>query len=417
MWNKITLRMKITLLTAVALSVIAAGVTGLSIYNARQITFLPRGNLTVTYSAGFFDAGNLEMRVTPFHEAELTAAHVIIHADTFEMQNVVSFQNPVRLISSEVLQLQEVSGWHISGREAFAELSQSQQNFQTHSILVAVLAVLFGTFAAYIISGQALKPIKSLAEKIEDVDANNLNQPIEPPKTIDEVSRLTHSFNNMLGKLNRSFEAQKLFAQNAAHELKTPLASMRANIEVLQMDEEPSAEEFKEVVGVVRENTERLIALVEGLLSLSNGTSDKSQVFSGREVFEAILKELQEGIAEKNLDVSIEGDCQIRGDKALLERAFFNLVHNAVRYNVNDGRVRISLLADYITIEDSGAGIPAEHLAHVFEPFYCIDQSRSKNLGGHGLGMAIAKNIFDKHHMEIQIFSELGIGTEIIVSQ
>jgi len=417
MWNRVTLRIKITLLTALALSVIAVGVTGLSIYNARQITFLPRGNLTVMHSAGFSGTENFGMPFTPIREIGHTSAHILIHPDMLHEMNVVSFYNHVQFISSETLQLQEISGWHIRGQDAFAELSQSQQNFQTHSILIAALAVLFGTFAAYIISGQALKPIKSLAERIEEVDANNLSQPIEPSKTIDEVSRLTHAFNNMLGKLNHSFEAQKLFAQNAAHELKTPLASMRANIEVLQMDDEPSTAEYKEVVDVVKDNTERLIALVEGLLSLNNGTSETSEICSGRSMFEAILDELREDIAQKNLDVSIEGDCQIEGDKPLLERAFFNLVHNAVRYNVDGGTVKIKLLTDHITIADSGVGIPTEHLAHIFEPFYCIDQSRSKNLGGHGLGMAIAKNIFDKHHMKIKIFSECDIGTEIILSQ
>ena len=417
MWNRVTLRMKITLLTAMALSVLAAALTGLSIYNARQITFLPQGTLTVMHYMSAWDPENLARPPSAFRMVDHSAAHIVIHTDAPQnMGNVVSFQNEVRFIPSEALQLQEISGWHIRGQDAFAELSQSQQNFQTHSILIAVLAVLFGTFAAYIISGQALKPIKSLAEKIEVVDANNLNQPIEPSKTIDEVSRLTHSFNSMLEKLNHSFEAQKLFAQNAAHELKTPLASMRANIEVLQMDENPSVEEYREVMGVVKDNTERLIALVEGLLSFNNGTSNKSQIFNGREVFEGILQELGEDIAQKQLNASIEGDCQIRGDKPLLERAFFNLIHNAVRYNGTGGMIKIGLFPDHITIEDSGPGIPPEHLAHIFEPFYCIDQSRSKHLGGHGLGMAIAKHIFDKHQMEIQVFSERGLGTELVVS-
>ena len=400
MWNRVTLRAKITLLTALALSVVAAGVTGLSIYNARQITFLPHGQVTITQVVAPFPSSveNSGLRIFMSPDALPGITESAVHIDT------------------SYVHLHEISGWHISGREALAELSQSQSNFQTHSILIALVTVLFGTFAAYVISGQALKPIKSLAEKIEEVDANNLNQPIEPPNTIDEVSRLTDSFNNMLAKLNRSFEAQKLFAQNAAHELKTPLASMRANIEVLQMDTEPSLEEYKDVVGIVRDNTERLIALVEGLLLLDNRTDDRTQFFDGRETFEKILDELSEDIAQKHLNVSIEGDCHIRGDKALLERACSNLVHNAVRYNVDNGVVAIRLSADSISIEDSGTGIPAEHLAHIFEPFYCVDQSRSKHLGGHGLGLAIAKNIFDKHHIEIQVFSEHNMGTEIVLN-
>ena len=410
--------MKITLLTALALSVIAGGVTGFSIYNARQITFLPQGNLTVTHSASFFGVEHFDMPFAPFREMEHSVARIWIHSDTFDMVDAGRANNYVRFISSDALQRQELSGWHIRGQDALMELSQTQRNFQTHSILVAVLAVLFGTFAAYIISGQALKPIKVLAGRIEDVDANNLNRPIDPPKTIDEISRLTHSFNNMLEKLNRSFEMQKLFAQNAAHELKTPLASMRANIEVLELDAKPTEDEYKEVVGVVKDSTERLIGLVEGLLSLTSMSDDAAwQSFGGRELFDEILDELRDDIAEKSLEVSITDDCRLKGDRALLTRAFSNLVHNAVRYNIGGGTVKIKLLADSITIEDSGAGIPAEHLAHIFEPFYCVDQSRSKHLGGHGLGMAIAKNIFDKHHMKLQISSEPGKGTTIIVSQ
>ena len=418
MWNRITLRMKITLLTALALSIIAAGVTGFSIYNARQITFLPSGNLTVAHSTGFFGAENPDIPFIPFREREHTVAGIWIHADPFDMAYIGGVHTQVRVISSDALQLQGGSAWHIRGQDALMELSQTQRDFQTHSIVIAVLAVLFGTFAAYIISGQALKPIQVLAGRIEEVDASNLNQAIEPPKTIDEISRLTHSFNNMLEKLNRSFEMQKLFAQNAAHELKTPLASMRANIEVLELDAKPTEEEYKEVVGLVKDNTERLIGLVEGLLSLTS-TSDEAlwQSFSGRVLFEEILDELQDDIAEKNLEVSITDDCRLKGDRGLLTRAFSNLVHNAVRYNVRGGAVKIRLLADSITIEDSGAGIPAAHLAHIFEPFYCVDQSRSKDLGGHGLGMAIAKNIFDKHHMELQISSDPDQGTTIIVSQ
>jgi len=109
------------------------------------------------------------------------------------------------------------------------------------------------------------------------------------------------------------------------------------------------------------------------------------------------------------------GDCHITGDRTLLERAFFNLVHNAVRYNVDNGIVKVRLTENNIIIEDSGVGITTENVKHIFEPFYCVDKSRSKKLGGNGLGMAIAKNIFDSHNIEISIFSEPGEGTQIIL--
>jgi signal transduction histidine kinase len=295
-------------------------------------------------------------------------------------------------------------------------IEEPQDTFQFYSIIIAAVFILIGAVLAYVLSGQTLKPVKALASKIEEIDANNLDTPIEPPKSNDEISKLTHSFNNMLGKLNRSFESQKLFAQNAAHELKTPLASIMTNIEVLQLDDEPSVEEYADVVSVIKDSTVRLIELVEGLLSLNNTVDEtKWQAFDALEVFKVILGDLCDEIERKELKIDLSGQCTVRGDKALLERAFQNLVHNAVRYNVANGTIRICLEENEISIEDSGIGIAKEKRNNIFEPFYCVDNSRSKKLGGHGLGMTIAKNIFDMHSIKICVLSELGKGTKIIL--
>ena len=368
MWNKFNLRMKITILTALVLSLVTGGITALSIYNAGQIFVTP------------IQTGQLEGPIEVFLLPDDARANALT-----ELQGLVS---------------------------------QQQVFFSRHSTIIAIIFVMLGTLTAYVIAGQVLKPIKSLAEKMEEIDVSNLSQPIKLPKAKDEVSRLTQSFNNMLGKLNRSFETQKLFAQNAAHELKTPLASMRANIEVLQLEHTPSVDEYEEVIGTVKDGTERLIGLVEGLLSIHNQIDEiRWQSFGAKAVFAQIMADLQAEIAERNLTVSISGDCTLKGDKALLERAFSNLVHNAVRYNVDGGTIAITLADNDITIQDSGVGISSEHLARIFEPFYCVDQSRSKKLGGHGLGLSIAKNIFDKHGMEITVSSEIGQGTKILVKQ
>jgi signal transduction histidine kinase len=295
---------------------------------------------------------------------------------------------------------------------------QSQRNFRNMSMMVVAVFILFGTVGAFVISGQTLKPVKTLAKKIEDIDVNNLDTTLELPKNQDEVSRLTHSFNNMLGKLNRSFESQKLFAQNAAHELKTPLTTLRASIEILQLDDEPTADEYKEVVGIIKTGTDNLIELVEGLLSINSITDEMQwQTFDGKSIFESIISDLREDIAQKSLAVDIHGSCRMKGDKTLLTRALFNLVHNAVRYNIDKGSIKITLAENNIIIEDSGVGIPADSLEHIFQPFYNVDKSRSKKLGGHGLGMAITKNIIEKHKMNIKIFSEVGKGTKIMLAK
>jgi len=366
MWSKISLRVKITIITILCISLVTIGITGLSNYNAQ---------LNIINPLSIFIA---------------TSMVAVVESETGESTYVTVHANfPV---------------------------TEHQDIFQLYSIIITIAFILVGAVLAFVISGQTLKPIKTLAKKIEDIDANNLHTQIEPPQTKDELSRLTNSFNSMLSKLNRSFESQRLFAQNAAHELKTPLASIMTNIDVLQLDEEPSIEEYKEVVGVVKNSTLRLIELVEGLLSINNAVDEtRWQTFNTGEVFETIVNDLDDDIERKKLKIDLSGKCRINGDKALLERALHNLVHNAVRYNVHGGSVKIQLEENAIFIEDSGIGIPEENLGRIFEPFYCVDSSRSKKLGGHGLGMSIAKNIFDMHNIKISVYSQLGNGTKIVL--
>lgn len=376
MWNKISLRLKIAVITAVALFMVTVCITWFANYNVLRNVITPLENI---------DEERFQFDIT---------FRIDFDEHTEELGQILYAEDGILAMQLQV----------------------SQYDFRNYSIVAAIIISLIGTIGAYVISGQALKPIKSLAVKMEDIDANNLTAQIEPPQANDEISRLTHSFNNMLGKLDRTFENQKLFAQNAAHELKTPLTSIRANIEVLRIDDEPTASDYKAVVDIVSDSTERLIAIVEGLLHL-NSTIDESvwQTFDGMAVFEKIIEELKEDIIQKGLTVAVSGDCRIKGDRTLLERAFSNLVHNAVRYNVDNGAVNINLADGSIVIEDSGVGIPAEDLEHIFEPFYVVDKSRTKRLGGHGLGMAIAKNIFDNHNIDIQVSSEQGQGTIIKV--
>ena len=389
MWNRINLRMKITLLTTFAIALVTVFLTLLANYNVERNIVIPIRGAVIRNSEEAIDTDTMEVRMGAMDNA---------HKGQYEYGEIQIFigEEPMRIPFS---------------------IAEHQRDFQIYSIVIATVFILLGAVGAYIISGQTLKPIKSLAQKMEDIDANNLTAQIEPPYANDEVSRLTESFNNMLGKLACSFETQKHFAQNAAHELKTPLTSIRASIEVLRLDDKPTVNDYEEMAEIVDVGTERLIELVEGLLSLNSASEKiKWQNFSVKEVFDNILNELSEEIKLKNLSASVSGDCRIKGDKILLGLAFFNLTHNAVRYNVVNGNVGIKLSDSSIVIEDSGMGIPAEHLPHIFEPFYCVDNSRSKKLGGHGLGMAIAKNILDSHEMKIHIESEPGKGTTVYVS-
>jgi len=381
MWSKMTLRIKITVLATLALSFVAVSITLFSFYT-------PQNHF-----------GNLEEAL----DLELEGSNAII----------------LQQIDGSPLELpEELAGLEALVNEMTRAMDESQLMFRRTSIMVAILFVVGGSFGVYLITLKALRPLESLTEKMEKVDENNLTLQIKPPKAEDEVAQLTHTFNSMLEKLNRSFETQKLFAQNAAHEFKTPLAFVRASLDLLQMDEHPTEKDYKETYEIVQQSNERLIELVEGLLSLHCLVDEQRwQTFDGQEMFEEIFNELREEIKQKEITVSISGDCALTGDKILLGRAFANLIHNAIRYNRSNGIVNIILKNGKITIEDSGIGIPAENMPHIFDPFYCVDKSRSKKLGGSGLGMAIAKSILDKHHVGIEIFSQMDEGTKISLTQ
>jgi len=375
MWNKISLRARITSLTLLAL-----------VLTIILQTYLFNRNVSHTIvSPNPFYRQDIE--ITPIFDMPAEAIETTFPFFDFEVVEVF-YVNP-----------------------------RAREDFRTSSIIVAVVFVFIGAFVAYFISARSLKPIRRLAEKIEDIDANNLTSLIEPPQSKDEIARLANSFNSMLNKLNSSFEKQRFFSKNVAHELKTPLTSILTNIEVLQMDEEPSREEYKYVIDTVKANTEHLIKLVDGLLSIAaSADAVEMQCFSGRDVFKKIIRELDTEIKKKNLTVNIIGDCRIKGDEVLLTRAYQNLVHNAVRYNVKDGIVNIDLSDKGICIEDSGIGIPVDEMENIFEPLYCVDKSRSKNLGGYGLGLPIAKSIFDKNQTAIRVISEPAAGTKIFLT-
>jgi signal transduction histidine kinase len=255
-----------------------------------------------------------------------------------------------------------------------------------------------------------------LSVSVKGIEADKLHERLLLPKSHDEISQLIVTFNGMLDKLHRSFEGKQLFAQNAAHELKTPLTIIRFHMEALEMEDNPTIDDYEEVFIEVKNNTERMIQLVERLLAMHKSPAEADMtVFQGREIFEAVFLNLKEVIQSKNLNIQILGDLTIKGEKMLLGQAFFNLIHNAVRYNVQGGSIIVNMAQNQITIADTGIGVPPESLGQLFDPFYCVDKSRSKKLGGHGLGLAITKNILDAHDMNISISSDTDAGTLITI--
>jgi len=371
MWNKMTLRIKITVLTAISLTAMCVCLTAISIHNT-NIFYEP-----ITYIA------------------DKQPINVIV-SESVGLQNI-----------DNIDEIKVIDGIFLGSREIF----------KTQSIVSAVVIIVIGTVISYFIAGQTLKPLNILTERIEEIDENSLNAQIIPTSSGSEVARLTKSFNNMLEKLDKAFFAKKLFASNAAHELKTPLANILTTIEVMQMDDKPGADEYEEVIEITKENVDRLTVIVQDLLrfnaDLDDGLCERMQT---GELFNKIVVDLSKIIEEKNISVTINGNIEIYGEKTLLERAFYNLVLNAVKYNRDNGEIRITATRDEVIIEDTGIGIPKENIPQIFDPFYCVDKSRSRRLGGNGLGLSIAKQIFDKHNMAITISSDENKGTTVFIN-
>ena len=370
MWSKITLKIKITVLTAVLLTAMCVSLTAISIYNSN-----------VFYEPIEFIADIQPININTSGQAGTP---------------IIPNENDIKVIDDIFL--------------------GSRNKFKVHSVISSLIIVILGTGLSYLIAGKTLEPLNNLTGKIEKIDENNLSGCIELSPNGDEVARLTKSFNSMLTKLDSAFQAKKLFASNAAHELKTPLTNILTNIEVMQMDDTPSVDDYEEVIGITKENVERLTVLVQDLLRFNARHDDGFyENFQTKELFDKIIFDLSSNINEKGIKITIDGSIDIYGEKILLERAFFNLIQNAVKYNKDNGEVKIHAADETIIIEDSGIGIPSESISQIFDPFYCVDKSRSRRLGGNGLGLSISKQIFDKHNMTITISSEINKGTKIII--
>jgi signal transduction histidine kinase len=300
-------------------------------------------------------------------------------------------------------------------------IAKANSDFIHASIIYMLIMIILGTGAAYFIAGKALKPVANLSKNIENIDENKLFQPLEGFDTNDEVARLAMSFNHMITKLEKSFNQQKQFAANAAHELKTPLAGIIANIEVLQLDENPTVEEYKEVIDDTLANAQRLSDLVYDLLKMNSTLNiDHCESFDAKELFDDIARSLSESSKAKNVRIENNiADVSLFGEKALLQRAFFNLVQNAVKYNKLNGKVEISAYQNddsvTVNIRDTGIGIPEKELDNIFDPFYRVDISRSRETGGSGLGLSIVKSIIEKHRGKISVESEIRNFTKITV--
>jgi len=297
-----------------------------------------------------------------------------------------------------------------------------QREFAFSSILTMVLISSVGMGATYLTIKRVTKPLSDLNGVMSRINSNNLNQKVSGFDTKDEVNELATTFNSMLEKLSESFSAQRNFASSAAHEFKTPLATMKASLQFLKLDENITREDYEKNALIMESCTQRLISTVENLFCMvSNDTIEQNDEIHLSETFEDIRKDLSVLALEKDISIEINpSDVYIYGNKTLLSRAIYNLVENAIKYSNKKGLVTLSAFETNetvsIQVEDKGLGIPLLEQAHIFEPFYRVDQSRSQAIEGSGLGLAIVKSIIEKHHGHINVSSESGKGATFIIS-
>lgn len=307
---------------------------------------------------------------------------------------------------------------NISSIESFEASQKARIHFRTESIIYMLVIISSGGFLTYYISGRVLNPLKKLNDQVKNIDAHNLSEPLTVPHTKDEIAELTVTFNKMASKLNDSFKVQQRFSASAAHELRTPLAVLQTKVDVFKKVEKHTFEEYDAFISVVEKQTKRLRGLVSNLLDMTNmiNIDDQSSI-EAEIIFEEIISELSYIAKEFNVSISLDCDNSVLfGNIDLLHRAFYNLIENAIKYNTADGKVQIVVKKSgkkhvSIKIKDSGIGISKKDKEHIFEPFYRADQSRSRQLGGTGLGLSTVEDIIKKHNGTITFVSNENNGT------
>lgn len=285
----------------------------------------------------------------------------------------------------------------------------ARTNFLYQSILYMLLVVATGGGITYFVSGKALVPLRELSNQMKNRTIHNLSEDLPVPVSNDEIADLTGSFNQMSNKLDEAFAMQKRFSQSAAHELRTPLTVLKTKVDVFNKKKEHTADEYDKLLSVITTHTDRLAELVMDLLDLTNMDAlDCNEQIELKALLSDITQELAPLAREKNIVVTVEGtEKDVPGNKSLLHRAFYNLIENAINYNTEYGEVHIRVEdasgQGLVTISDTGIGIPTELQELIFEPFFRVDKSRSRQMGGAGLGLATVRTIIEKHNGSITV--------------
>lgn len=308
--------------------------------------------------------------------------------------------------------------WDEFASEFSVQVYNNKADYKRNSLIISTLLALLGGVAVYFISGHALRPIREFSDKIEEVQAQNLSDSQIEENNVKELNQLSISYNKMLERLSDAFEIQRQFTANAAHELRTPLALMQVQLELYNSTKHPGNDaDTLQTIKMVTEQNDKLSRMVKTLLDMSElqtvGRDDKIMVDA---IVEEVLADLEPLAQEKNIKL-IE-KCEkiiMTGSDILIYRLVYNLVENAIKYNHPGGQVTVISYQNekhiYLSVEDTGNGIPEELRERVFDPFFRVDKSRSRELGGVGLGLALVHEIVRVHDGNIAIKSNPAGGT------
>ena len=319
------------------------------------------------------------------------------------------------------------------------EIQETKEAFLLRSVIATTIIILLSSVCTYFLTKKALTPLQKLTSEVSQIQAQNLSTQLEVPNSKDEIAQLTSSFNEMLTRLDNAFSTQKQFSANAAHELRTPLAVLQTNLEVFEKKQEPEMVEYQQLFTMIKEQTARLSQLVGTLLDMTNLKSvPRTDHVSLEELVDEVFCDL-DPVAEKagisiHFDDSSSQDLytdvhtpdasalnnnilNITGSYVLLYRAVYNLVENAIKYNRPNGSVTVSVKEKngqaMILVKDTGIGISPENQKKIFDPFFRVDKSRSRAMGGAGLGLALVDSIAREHGGSVKVLESNEKGSII----
>ena len=316
--------------------------------------------------------------------------------------------------------------WDEFANDFSVQVYNNKADYRKNSLIISALLAFLGGVATYFISGHALKPIREFSEKIEEVQAQNLADSRIEENTVKELNQLSVSYNKMLERLSDAFEVQRQFTANAAHELRTPLALMQVQLDLYNSTRHPGNDaDTLQTIRMVTEQNGRLSKMVKTLLDMSElQTVGRDEKIIVDALVDEVLADLEPLAQEKS--IKLIGKCKAAtmvGSDILIYRLVYNLVENAIKYNHLGGQVTVTAYQKekqvYLSVADTGSGIPEKLRERVFEPFFRVDKSRSRELGGVGLGLALVREIVRVHDGSITVKSNPSGGTifEVLFTQ